>query len=175
MPDQVPEQVKGWFHDRDRVAHTVDELMEGKIPQDQIRVSVEDRSGTTVRLVPVKSRMGVFRGAVWGAVGGAVFGLLAALLTAAGALSWTGMEPLQGGDLRAAGDYMAAVRGMLAGAAAGVPLGGVWGLARWRGAMDLSDEELRDGAAVVTVEGAGIVERAEAILQRQEPAKLQRS
>jgi hypothetical protein len=175
MPDQVPEQVRGWFHDRERVAHAVDELMEGKIPQDQIRVSVEDRSGTTVRVVPVKGRMGVFRGAMWGAAGGAAFGLVAAFLTAAGALNWTGIEPLQGGDLMAAGDYIAALRGMLAGAAAGVPLGGVWGLARWRGAMDLSDDELRDGAAVVTVEGAGIVDRAEHILQAQEPARLQRS
>lgn len=143
----MPHSVRAYFHDRERVARAVDLLVESQIPEDQIRVTVEDGRGAQLEEIPVKERTAVLRGAGLGAAGGAVLGVLAALLLAPGAL------------LQAA----------VAGAAAGVPLGGIWGMGRWTGHEELARHDLDRGAAVVTVEGEALRERALEALRRAEP------
>lgn len=160
-------EVRAWFHEPDEVSDAVDLLVERKIPQDQIRVTVEDGRGREVREVPVKERMGALRGALWGAAGGAAFGVVGVLLLGTGAFTWTGLDPLGSGLV------MAVVRAAAGGALAGVPLGGVLGMARWQGSEELSRERLQQGAAVVTVRGEGLLERARKALEASGPARIE--
>lgn len=163
----MADQVKAWFHDADEVTRAVDRLVEEKIPPDQIRVTVEDSRGTEVRELPVKERMGALRGAAWGAAGGAAFGVLAVLFLSTGAFTWVGLEPL------GSGVAMGMLRAAVGGAVAGVPLGGVLGMARWKGYEKIDPHELRQGSAVVTVKGEGLLDRARRALEDVGPARVQ--
>lgn len=160
-------QVRGWFQQAEKVAKAVDRLVREKIPEDQIRVTVEDRDGRVLERIPVKQKMGALRGAAWGAGGGAVLGILLILFLSLGAFEWAGFAPMAGavvvGFLRAA----------VAGAVAGLVVGGIWGMGHWQGQQELSAEALSQDYAVVTVRGEGLLERAERVLRSLDPSRVE--
>ncbi len=151
--------VEGVFHDRDALTESVRGLLEKSVPADSIRVFVRDARGERSREVDVDDEAGTLRGALFGAAAGGGVALVLALAAAAGFLGPTRVEPL--GLVGLSGAFAAA----LAGAAAGVPLGALLGMGRWRGASRIGAVEIRDTGAVVVVESSELAELAASVLR----------
>jgi len=165
-PEPASPQVTARFQDRDALERAVDALLEAQIPPDQIRVSVRSEEGTVQRRIPVKARLGALRGALRGAAVGGVLAAIAVLLLSTG--SFAGSEL---GD--AAFALLSGVVGATAaGALAGVTIGGIWSMGQWTGGETLSEQELKDGFAVITVHGDGLRARSEGVLASLDGAAM---
>lgn len=152
--------VKGVFHGKKRLTRAVERLAENSVPADVIAVHVLDPSGNPAREVPVEDESGALKGAILGAVAGAGVGLLILVLVLSGALGRVGVDLL---DPRS---IFGALRTVVAAAAAGVPLGALLGLGRWRGRKKISDEDLERGSgATVTVKSDSLAETARRVLR----------
>jgi hypothetical protein len=151
--------VSGIYHAAPLATAAVRALLGESVPADVISVRVHSPSGTT-RECPVQDESGVLDGAWMGARIGAV----------AGALLMGGLAvgvPMASGDGAFVGaPFTAALRGGLGGAAAGVTLGGILGIGRWKGLDDLSSDVLEGSRIEVRVHSDELEDTAKKILER---------
>lgn len=150
--------VKGVFHRKDRLADAVERLAEQSVPADDIGVFVLDASGEPAREIPVRDESGVLRGALVGAAFGAGLGLVVLLL------ALTGVFGPVGAELVSARSLVGAIRTVVGGAVAGVPLGAILGMGRWWDRRRISDEEMAGHGAIVTVESDALADVARRVL-----------
>lgn len=150
--------VTGTYDDADSVTDAVRALLGASVPADTIEVRVHRASGG-VEDVEVVDEPGVREGAVRGAKIGAVLG---ALLMGGLAV----FVPWSAGDGPFSADpFTAALRGALGGAAAGVMLGGLIGIGRWKGMRGVDRRALRDGTVHVSVRSDALSGKARGILE----------
>lgn len=155
-PDQA--EVAAIFRDRDSVIRAVERLAEKSVPADSVRVFVDDQAGGR-REVPVEDESGALRGALIGAAVGALIGVGIVIAVALGLYG-----PAEVGVLSFRG-VAGALRAILGGAAAAVPLGALLGLGYWQGRKKISKDDFRTGTATVVVESDELSELARGVLQ----------
>jgi hypothetical protein len=149
--------VSGIYHDASRVTDAVRALLGESVPAESIGVEIRDETGRR-RRVKVGDEAGVVEGAVQGAwIGAALGGLI--MFIAAFAMG-AGTE----GGLLPVGPFAAAVSGALGGGAAGVMLGAIVGMGRWKGMPDLDPEVLANGSVVVSVRSDALADKVRRIL-----------
>ncbi|MDZ7779447.1 MAG: hypothetical protein U5R14_05825 [Gemmatimonadota bacterium] len=147
----------GIYHDARSVTRAVRALLSASVPADSIRVVIREPSGAE-RDVPVRDEAGVLRGALTGGVIGAALGAVGmAVLTVSVSLS-SGDGPLGADPLGSA------IRGALTAAAAGVTLGALIGIGRWKGMPKLDRGALERGSAVVSVHSDALADTAVRVL-----------
>lgn len=151
-------RVTGVFHDRKSVIRAVEKLAEKSVPADSVRVLVDDASGR-IREIPVEDESGALRGAIYGAVAGGVVGLGIVVAVATGLYGTpeVGILSLRG--------VSGALRAILGGAAAAVPLGALLGLGYWQGRKKIEADDLVRGSAKVVVESDDLAEWAKRVLE----------
>lgn len=155
-PDQA--EVSAVFRDPDAVIRAVDRLAEKSVPADSVRVFVDDGRGGR-REIPVEDESGALRGALIGAAVGATVGLGIAIAGALGLYGPTEVEVLSFRGVAGA------LRAILGGAAAAVPLGALLGLGYWQGRKKISKDDFRSGTATVVVESDELSELSRQVLQ----------
>jgi hypothetical protein len=149
--------VSGIYHDASRVTDAVRALLGESVPAESIGVEIHDEAGRRLR-VKVSDEAGVVEGAVQGAsIGAALGGLI--MFIAAFAMG-AGTE----GGFLPVGPFAAAISGALGGGAAGVMLGAIVGMGRWKGMPDLDPEVLANGSVVVSVRSDALADKARRIL-----------
>lgn len=149
--------VTGIYHDARGVTRGVRALLSESVPADSIRVVIRDPSGAE-RDVPVRDEAGVLRGAlIGGAIGAALGAIGMAILTVSVSLS-------SGDGLLGANPVGSAIRGALTAAAAGVTLGALIGIGRWKGMPELEPGALEQGAAVISVRSDALADTAVRVL-----------
>lgn len=126
--------VYGVFWDEASAADAVERLVNADFAGDDISVLMHE--GPEVEELPVEEKTGAARGALIGAALGAIGGALLA----------------PGAGLMAAGPLLAALRGAIAGGAAGVGFGAVGGLGYWHDEVDFMHHHMRRGVVIVGVE-----------------------
>jgi hypothetical protein len=149
--------VTGIYHDADRVTEAVRSLLNESIPADSIGVTIRDASGRR-REVKVGDEAGVLEGAKMGAWIGAALGAVVMFAVAV----WVAMGTGEG--LLPVGPFSAAISGALGGGAAGVMLGGLIGMGRWKGMPDLDPKVLETGSAIVSVRSDAMADTARQVL-----------
>jgi hypothetical protein len=149
--------VTGIYHDADRVTEAVRSLLNESIPADSIGVTIRDASGRR-REVKVGDEAGVLEGAKMGAWIGAALGAVVMFAVAV----WVAMGTGEG--LLPVGPFSAAISGALGGGAAGVMLGGLIGMGRWKGMPDLDPKVLETGSAIVSVRSDALADKARKVL-----------
>ena len=149
--------VSGIYHDAGRVTEAVRALLNESVPADSIGVSIRDASGRR-REVKVGDEAGVLEGAKMGAWIGAGLGAVVMFVAAI----WVAMGT--GDGLLPVGPFSAAISGALGGGAAGVMLGGLIGMGRWKGMPDLDPEVLTTGSAIVSVRSDALAEKVRKVL-----------
>lgn len=155
-PDRT--EISAVFRDRDAVVRAVERLAEKSVPADSVRVFVDDGRGGR-REIPVEDESGALRGALIGAAVGAAIGVAIVVAVALGLYG-----PAEVGVLSFRG-VAGALRAILGGAAAAVPLGALLGLGYWRGRKKISEDDFRSGTATVVVESDELSELARRVLQ----------
>lgn len=149
--------VSGIYHDASRVTDAVRALLGASVPAETIGVEIRDEAGRR-RRVTVGDEAGVVEGAIHGAWIGAGLGGLV-MFIAAFAMG-AGTE----GGLLPVGPFAAAISGALGGGAAGVMLGAIVGMGRWKGMPDLDPAVLANGSVVVSVRSDALADKAQRIL-----------
>ena len=124
--------VYGVFWDEASAADAVERLVNADFAGDDISVLMHE--GPEVEELPVEEKTGAARGALIGAALGAIGGALLA----------------PGAGLMAAGPLLAALRGAIAGGAAGVGFGAVGGLGYWHDEVDFMHHHMRRGVVITT-------------------------
>lgn len=152
-PSERLTRVTGVFHGRRSVVRAVERLSEKSVPADSIRVVVHGPAGER-REVPVEDESGALRGAAMGAAFGGVAGLLIVVAATTGLLGPAGVDALslQG--------IAGALRAVIGGAAASVPLGALLGMGYWQGRKRISGADFESGSATVVVESDELAELA---------------
>lgn len=151
--------VRGVFRDRDALIRAVEGLAEKSVPADSVHVYVHDASGEPAREIPVEDESGALRGALIGAALGGGVGLLTVIAVATGVWGTP-----QIGILSFRG-IAGALRAILGGAAAAVPLGALLGLGYWQGRKKISRSDFDTGTASVVVESDELSKLAERVLR----------
>lgn len=151
MKVQTRTPVTRIFHDKDLVVEAVEALASHGVPVGQIDVTLVDGSGQYGRRIPVRREYGLLRGT---AVGGAVGALLVAAVFTLTALGVLGSD---GAALFSSDVLSAAIRGFAVGGFAGIPIGALLGLARWRGRVTLGSDGVADGGVIIRVRDRGEV------------------
>lgn len=144
-------RVTGVFRNRSSVVRAVERLSRKSVPADAIRVFVHGLQGER-REVPVDDESGTLRGAVMGALAGALVGLV---------LVFAGFSELFGPadmDVFSFQGLSVAIRAMVSGAAAAVPLGALLGMGYWQGRKGVSALDFETGTATVVVESDELAE-----------------
>ncbi|MDX1492474.1 MAG: hypothetical protein R3253_00265 [Longimicrobiales bacterium] len=160
-PDSQPTssltRVVGVFKDRKRLVRAVETLAEKSVPADAIRVVVDDGSGG-IREIPVEDESGALKGAVIGAAAGGVLGLGIVVAVATGVYGTpdVGVLSFRG--------VSGALRAILGGAAAAVPLGALLGLGYWQGRKKIAPEDFDSGSARVVVRSDELAELARRVM-----------
>lgn len=149
--------VSGIYHDASRVTGAVRALLGESVPAESIGVEIHDEAGRR-RRVKVGDEAGVVEGAVQGAWIGAVLGGIIMFVAA----FWMGAGT--DGGLLPVGPFAAAISGALGGGAAGVMLGAIVGMGRWKGMPDLDPEVLASGSVIVSVRSDALADKARRIL-----------
>jgi hypothetical protein len=149
--------VSGIYHDADRVTAAVRALLNESVPADSIGVTIRDAAGRR-RTVKIGDEPGVLEGAKMGAWIGAGLGSVIMF----GAAIWTATATGEG--LLPVGPFSAAISGALGGAGAGVMLGAIIGMGRWKGMPDLGPKMLETGSATVSVRSDALANKARQVL-----------
>ena len=149
--------VSGIYHDAPRVTAAVRALLSESVPAASIAVTILDGSGRR-RAVKVGDEAGVIEGAVQGAWIGAAVGGVVMLIAA----FWIGGGAGEG--LLPVGPFAAALSGALGGGAAGIMLGAIVGMGRWKGMPELDPDVWANGHAVVSVRSDALADQARRIL-----------
>lgn len=149
---------RGIYHDRDQVRAAVRALLDASVPAHLIRLDLR-HPGRGDRTVPIADEAGVVDGAVRGATWGAVLGALLLFVVTATVALGAGDGPW------AANPFSAAARGALWGGAAGVTLGAIIGIGRWRGLRDLDAAWLDGGHARISVESDDLADTVLRVLR----------
>lgn len=149
--------VSGIYHDAPRVTAAVRALLSESVPADSIGISIRDGAGRR-RSVKVGDEAGVIEGAIQGAWIGAAAGGVIMMIAA----FWIGGGAGEG--LLPVGPFAAALAGALGGGAAGIMLGAIVGMGRWKGMPDLDPEVWANGYAVVSVRSDALAEKVRRIL-----------
>lgn len=121
------------FWDEDDARDAVKALANAHFTQDEIGVLLSKADEEVVRELPVETQTHVPAGATVGAVVGALGGAL--VLTASGFL--------------AAGPFLLALEGALAGGATGSVTGALVGMGYWNEEIEAPEQELEEGAILV--------------------------
>ncbi|HET9948492.1 MAG TPA: hypothetical protein VFQ22_06200 [Longimicrobiales bacterium] len=150
--------VKAVFRDVRALDRAVRQLASRSVPVDAIRVYVVRGDGRPAREIPVEGESGAARGAFVGAGIGAAAGLVLVALALLGVFG----EPVVG----LLGGFAGGLRVVALAALAGVPLGALLGMGRWRAGASISDDELSGSArAVVVVHSPALAARATEVLE----------
>ena len=136
-------QVTGIFSDTHAAERAVGELIEEHFAPEEISVVVTDREGTHEEAI--EHDTGVAEGAVTGVALGGVLGALGGGLVATGVIAAPGLTVF------AIGPLLAALKGAVAGAAAGFEIGALAGLGVWKDEAHIHAEALVKGGIIVAV------------------------
>lgn len=148
----------GVYHDEDRAAEAIEELVQAGVPLDEVSVLVSDEAGS--REVPVQEKDSVVKGAVVGGAVGSVLGGLGA------ALATTGVVTGPGALLLGAGPVLGMVRGVVSGGGFGYGIGVLAGLDFWKDEADFHGADLEKGAAIITVHSDDLHDTARGVFER---------
>lgn len=146
-------RVTGVFRRRSRVVRAVERLSRKSVPFDSIRVFVHAKNGDR-REIPVEDESGTLRGAIWGAVAGGLLGLGVAVAAMLGLFGPSGVAAVSFRGVAGA------LRAVIGGAAAAVPLGALLGMGFWQGRRRISSADFESGTATVVVESNELAELA---------------
>jgi hypothetical protein len=135
--------VTGIFSDPAAAERAVRELIESHFSPEEISIVVADSEGSHDE--PVEHDTGVAEGAVGGAAIGGILGALGATLVATGVVAAPGLAVF------ATGPLLAAIKGAVAGAAAGLEMGALAGLGFWKDEAHVHAHALKKGGVVVAV------------------------
>lgn len=135
--------VTGIFSDPEAAERAVGGLIESHFNPEEISIVVADREGTHDEAV--EHETGVAEGLTAGAAFGGLLGALGATLVA------TGIVVAPGLTVFATGPLLAALKGAVAGAAAGFEIGALAGLGFWKDEAHIHAEALKQGGIVVAV------------------------
>ena len=136
-------QVTGIFSDIQAAERAVSELIEEHFAPEEISVVVTDREGTHEEAI--EHDTGVAEGAVTGVALGGVLGALGGGLVATGVIAAPGLTDF------AIGPLLAALKGAVAGAAAGFEIGALAGLGVWKDEAHIHAEALKKGGIIVAI------------------------
>lgn len=151
---------RGTFSTKKALTRAVERLGAASVPSDSITVTVQGgRAGDALRTIEVEDEGGALRGGLIGAACGAAIGVLIVAAGFAGLLGAPGAEPF------AIRTIMGAARAITSAAVAGIPLGVLLGMGRWKGRSVIEAADLEGANAVVSVESSELADLAYRILQ----------
>ncbi len=135
--------VTGIFTKPPAAEQAVRDLIESHFSPDEISIVVADREGTHEE--EVEHDTGVAEGATGGAALGGVLGAIGASLVATGVIASPGLAVF------ATGPLLAALKGVVAGAAVGLEVGALAGLGFWKDEAHIYAEVLKKRGVVLAV------------------------
>ncbi|MEZ4417704.1 MAG: general stress protein [Gemmatimonadota bacterium] len=154
----------GIYHDPAAASEAIHALVDAGVPVDEISVVMQEAAGT--HDVPVEDHTKGTRGAVLGGAIGAALGAVGGVLVSTGVIAAPGLA------LLAAGPLTAAFKGAWVGGAFGEVSGLLEGLGRLESDVDLSQEDLVNGAALIAIHSDDLHDVAMNVLTRTGAERL---
>ena len=153
----VDASVTGVFRDPGRVSRAVRRLTAKSVPVDSIRVFLVDEQGRRTREIEVEDEAGALRGGLIGAGLGAILGLLIVILVPV--LGSASVGPIR------VSAFLGALQAIALSAVAGIPLGVIIGMGRWRGRKKIEETGTTPHRIHVTIESEELASVARAVLE----------